>query len=160
MAKKKVRLTKRTLKPTTSDSKVFQFKYQILTTPSDGIGDYIDQPTEGLFTIGVTGTLQAMWGLGDQTLEGVLLAYTKDQISSRLHNGYLLPEEEVQLSSTNAPPEPPFDLTQVDNVLPTEFEVDVPSPPPTIEGAPTDVAGEIVDLRDNVNAIFSEKFGS
>lgn len=113
----------------------------------------------GRLVIGISGTLQSMWALAGKELEMVLVEYAKQFIRDKLSERTLSEEEELQLSSSNAPTQPAFDARRIDYYMPTAFEVAVPQLLTTERRADPALAIRIVELRDNINALFSERFG-
>jgi len=72
--------------------------------------------------------------------------------------GVLVAQTEIQLTSTNAPNRCPFDPNRINLEFekPIEFILSVENPVSSAE--PSSLGFKIVELRDNINAIFGEKF--
>lgn len=159
MAKKTVRLIKRRWLPSIGDKTELVIRYEVIDSELIGKPQAVSQTQYGKVIIGVSRTLQAMWGLEGRNLEMVLVEYAKQHIRDRLQDNVLSDEEELQLSSSNASPRSPFYVRPEDYYFPTGFEVDVAGEAYPQEAIMHTLAAKIIDLRDNANAVFGERVG-
>ena len=147
-------------------------KYTQLATHRDGLdflfhftavdGKYVGAPEEFRLTephhliVGISGTLAAMWGLQHPQLVKTLFEFGKRHVIEKVKDGTLAKKEELQLATSNAPHEAPFDTSRIPE--PEGLEVMVPMEKPNLpdnrEGL--QVGGQIVDTLDNINAIFHD----
>lgn len=147
-------------------------KYSQLATHRDGLdflfhfttveSKYVGLPEEFRMTephhliVGLSGTLHAIWGLDHPQLVKTLFELGKRHLIEKIKDGTLAQKEELQLGTSNAPNEPPFDTTRIPE--PQGFEVIVPMEKPNLshnqEGLM--LGGQIVDALDNINAIFHD----
>lgn len=99
---------------------------------------YAYQLDEGAYVITntiiveISQTLVAMWRLGRQELEAQLVEHAKHFIASKLREGTINPQEEVTLSSYNAPNTPPFHVRMDNYYMPTGFTIDEPEQSPEL----------------------------
>jgi len=109
--------------------------------------------------VGISGTLQAMWGLEKTPLFKTLFELGKRHIVEKIKDGTLTSKTELQLASFNAPSAAPFDTTRI--AEPKGFEVTVTMNKPNLADNQEELwlGGDIVDILDNINAIFHDRFG-
>lgn len=123
-----------------------------------------DKPEEefysknGRIVIGISGTLQAIWGYQNANLRKVLFGYGKRHVENMISEGALVEQTEIQLTSTNAPQKCPFDPVRINLSFNKPFEVKLPLENPLVSAKSASLAFQIVDLRDSINAIFGEKY--
>lgn len=159
MAKKVIRFVRRKWEPSSGDSDSLSIEYELETSlPNTGEPSSGDTDT-GLITFDVSRTLQNQWTLDRPNLENVLIGFAQNYASSKVESSSGLGDEYIQLTTYNAPEAPPLDPQTLKFTFPTEFEVTVPeiSPDETLDLV--EIASDIIDARDNVNAIFGEKYG-
>ncbi|MCH7733339.1 MAG: hypothetical protein IIB44_12670, partial [Candidatus Marinimicrobia bacterium] len=103
-------------------------------------------------------TLQAVWDLSDEDLGKVLYEYGKRRIKDKVLEGTITGHEELQFTTANMPSRCPFDPDMIKVLfnVPVEFPVDSESF--AVIGKSPGLAGDIIDLRDNINALFHEHF--
>lgn len=159
MANKKIRFIRRVWEPKTGDSDSMSIEYEIEPVPFDASEPSSGDTDSGYITIDVSRTLQNLWSLDQSNLENFLVGFAKDYASSKVESSSHLGDEHIQLTSYNAPELPPVDPQTLMFTFPTEFQVTIPEPDVDEAGEHIDLASDIIDIRDNVNAIFGEKFG-
>jgi hypothetical protein len=159
MAKKRIRFVRRVWEPKLGDSDSLSIEYEIepvaLSTGEPSSGD----TDSGYITIDVSRTLQSIWGLDQPNLENFLTGFAKQYASSKVEGSSQLGNERIQLTSYNAPEVPPVDPRTLMFTFPTEFQVTIPEPDLEEVSGLIDLASNIIDARDNINAVFGEKYG-
>ncbi len=136
--------------------------YQVRYTFVDSV--FVDKPEEVLRTkqghiiVGISGTLNSMWGLTRDDLRKVLFEYAKRHIGKMVSEGALVKQTEVQLTSVSAPSRCPFDPQRINIAFGVLLQFSLPAVNPLADAKPSSVAFQIVDLRDSINAIFGERF--
>lgn len=93
-----------------------------------------------------------------RNLEAVLVEYAKQHISDQIRDLSLGKDENLELTTYNAPDECPFQPSLKDFYIPTSFDVELHTEMPDLEISEHSLASRIIELRDNVNAIFGEKY--
>jgi len=157
MATKTIRLLNPRWKPKLGDKDELLINFEVIGNENLGRADEVNYTFYGKIVVGISGTLRSMWYLEGMDLEKVLVEFAKQQLHDKLIDGSLGEEEELQLSSFNAPQQCPFNVRGKDYYRNSAFEVLVPD----IVSVDVDIntiAARIIDLRDNINAIFGEKF--
>jgi len=108
--------------------------------------------------VGISSTLRVMWGLQGLPLVKTLFELGKRHLIEKVKDGTLTSKVELQLATSNAPNEAPFDTSRIPG--PQDFEVFVPMEKPNLsenrEGL--QLGGDIVDMLDNSNAVFYDDF--
>ena len=159
MAKKKIRFIKSYWGPKIGDSDSLFINYEIGPVIFDDDGSTSGDTDTGHITIDVSGTLQKHWGLDKPNLESYLIGFAKDYASGKVESSSDLGNEHVQLTSYNAPEKPPIDPQSLIFKFPLEFQVTIPEPDIDVAVDQADQARDIIDARDNINAVFGEKYG-
>lgn len=97
------------------------------------------------------------WGLSDTDLCKVLFEYGKRHVVQKIKDGTLAEKEELWLSTASHPTTCPFDPSRIkeDKV---SCEVEIPEKPLMEDKDEIKLASSIIDARDNVNAIFKQKY--
>lgn len=144
--------------PVTRDGSDYRLCYSFVDSK------LVDKPEESFHTkqgqiiIGISGTLETMWGLNRDGLQKVLFEYGKRHLETMISEGAMVERTEVQLTTASAPKQCPFDPKRINILLGTPFEFLLPSENPLAGAKPSSLAFQIVDLRDSINAIFGEKY--
>jgi hypothetical protein len=138
-----------------SDSISFAYEIENLNPPKSTSTPEIG---EGTVKVNISRTLRTVWGLDHVGLEKVLGSYAKDHLVSKVESSSDSDLEEIQLSTYNAPNNPPFDPSQLNHIVPSEFEVDVPDLGNVPNTKSIEIASQIIDLRDTINAIYGERY--
>lgn len=84
----------------------YDFEADFVVTENDGSRN---DPARGHVRVGITGSLKAQWGIPDDRIEACLVRLAINYLAHRIKSGFLTREEELQLSTHNAPPHAPFD---------------------------------------------------
>ncbi len=142
------------------DLREIVFKYSIVDVDLVGKPEEEAQTALGKVVVGISQTLETLWGPQVKSVNGVLLGYARQLIEDKLYDGILTNYEEIQLSTYNAPDHPPFDPEMVQPSFDAKYQSPAALEDLTERAAPNqDLASEIIDLRDNINALFGERFG-
>ena len=109
--------------------------------------------------VGISYTLQSRWGLQGLPLIKTLFEFGKRHVVERVKDGTLTSMVELQLATSNAPDQAPFDISRIPD--PEGVEVTLPMQKPNLLDNPEglQLGGEIVDMLDNINAVFHDHFG-
>jgi len=159
MARRKIRFVRRVWEPKLGDSDSLSIEYE-MEPPKLSTGEQSSGDTDsGYITIDVSRTLQSIWGLDQPNLENFLVGFAREYASSKVESSSQLGDEHIQLTSYNAPELPPVDPQTLMFTFPTEFQVTIPEPDREEARSQIDLASGIIDARDNVNAVFGEKYG-
>jgi hypothetical protein len=138
--------------------KEYAVEYSIVDTRFVGEPDEASLTKTGRIVVGISSTLESKWGLDTETLERVLFEYAKRHIKGKVFDNTLSTYEEIQLTSLNAPDECPFDPTLIEMSFGSEYTFPVSDRSVAERAAPPTLAAQIIDLRDNVNALFGDRF--
>ena len=144
--------------PKSGDRREYCFNYSIIGTDLVGQPDEATLTRMGRIVIGISRSLETTWRLDSEDLVKVLFEYAKRHIQGKVLDSTLSEYEEIQLSSYNVPSECPFDPSRIEYSVGKEFQFGEAKQvlPDRIDT--TEQASKIIDLRDNVNALFAEKF--
>jgi hypothetical protein len=123
---------------------------------------------DGRIQVGASGSLLHQWGITDtQALNNLFFGLAKRHLIDRAAAGELTGEERVELTTYNARGDRPGWLGEAPDFR--SFDVDVEDPaaalviesaiPPHDETSPFILGAKIIEMRDNINAIFSERLG-
>lgn len=156
MSKRRIRISEAAWQPKAGDSDAIAFAYSLIPQVPGSAGAP-GIPDSGYVTVDISRTLSTMWHLDRAGVAPILLEYAKQHLSGKIADSSLSSVEEIQLSSSNAPWEPPFDPSQLPSALPLEFDVHVPEAPPPDEIELATLASQVIDLRDNINALYGER---
>ncbi|MCX6354163.1 MAG: hypothetical protein NTZ78_04570 [Candidatus Aureabacteria bacterium] len=106
--------------------------------------------------VGASGTLTSCWGLNGGDLLKVLFEYGKRHVVEKIRDGTLGKKEEIVLTTGNTPYPCRFDASKIDKPERASYTVELPLKP-IMEGN-IEIAAAIIDTRDNINALFKERF--
>ncbi|MGO9480188.1 MAG: hypothetical protein ACLP05_00210 [Candidatus Kryptoniota bacterium] len=139
-----------------TDSEGFDFVFHFTTVSVK----YVGAPEESKMTrhheviVGVTGSLDGAWQLQHDQLVKTLFEFGRQHVLGKLKDGTLGEREELQLSSANTPPRPPFDTSRIPDPDGVEFIVRFEEDPLAGKLEMSQIGSEIVDALDNINTIF------
>jgi hypothetical protein len=91
------------------DARQIAFKYSVVDLDAIGGPQEAAHTEEGEVVVGISRTLETLWGLDPKSVDTVLLAYAAQTVRDKLLDGTLRKREDIQLSTYNAPDRPPFD---------------------------------------------------
>ena len=101
---------KRVSVPTRPTSYVYELKYSVVDTVFVGDPEELSRTKHGSIVVGITMPLATAWGLSDEgSREKVLFEHAKQYIQNKVFDNTLCEREELQLTSSTAPQECPFD---------------------------------------------------
>lgn len=159
MANKKIRFINRYWGPKLGDSDSLSIEYEIEPVVFDDDESSPGDTDSGNITIDVSRTLQKHWSLDKTNLENYLIGFAKEYASGKVESSTDLGDEHIQLTSYNAPEVPQVDPQTLMFTFPLEFQVKVPEPDIDVSVSQLDQASDIIDARDNINAVFGELYG-
>lgn len=159
MKSKTVRLNSTRWIDTPADRNDLIVYFDVIDTDAMGSREEASSTVSGQLLVGISRTLQSMWKLDFHSLEKILVEYAKQHLQDRITDNALQTEEELQLSTYNAPDQSPYPPDELTFTFPILFDVVLPSIPSNDQLLGAAIAFAIVDLRDNINAIFGEKYG-
>jgi hypothetical protein len=138
---------------------VFGFFYWYDTISDDG---KIEQKTISAFASDI---LTMTWGLtwegnGNRDAEKILLQFAKNKIIEKLKEGTLNEHEELTLMTSNQPNTCPYNSENLIETKFAEFEIEMESKTLYEEIMENKLAPSIIETRDEINAIFREKYKS
>jgi len=156
-----VRLLKPRFLPVIGDKYDLEINYEIVDTPFIGKDkkEEIDNTLYGRIVVGISGTLQSMWQLEGINLKKVLVELAKKHITNKLLDGSITEKEEILHTTYNSPNECPISFYEIDYHQVSSFTVSIPEITDSRFESAVALSANIIDLRDNINAIFGEKFG-
>jgi len=146
------------LLPKKGDRTELSFRYQVLDVQSIGKPNEAEQTFSGNIIVGISRSLQKAWNLYDINLKKALVELAKYHIQDKITDGVLEDEEELQLTTYNSPEKCPFDYRRIDSNIASEFQVNIPRKTKHYEDGVLRMS-KIISLRDNINALFGEKYG-
>src|SRR3990167_1071636 len=145
--------------PITRDGLDFLFHFITVDSRYVGAPEEFGKMEPYHLVVCISGTLRVMWGLQGLPLVKTLFELGKCHLIEKVKDGTLTSKVELQLATSNAPNEAPFDTSRIPD--PQGFEVFVPMEKPNLsenrEGL--QLGGDIVDMLDNINAVFHDSFG-
>jgi len=119
-----VSLTKTEWPLTKGDYDTLQLSYEVIPASKHR------QPDEAQYTkycrldIKISRTLSAIWGLGKRALEAQLVEYGKDYIRKELQKDTLAERSMIELSTSNAPNDPLYQIELETYMIPWGFSVE------------------------------------
>ncbi|HZK70555.1 MAG TPA: hypothetical protein VFD03_03415 [Clostridia bacterium] len=143
--------------PTTRDGIDYDFTFSIVDYDIIGKPEEKNKTISHIIRVGISGTLNACWGLSEDNLIKVLFEFAKRNLQNKLKEGTLGEHEELVFTTANIDSsKPPFDPDRIDYpgkgihvIMPAiQIEKNLPQ---------LELASRIIDLRDNINAIFKER---
>jgi hypothetical protein len=156
-----VRLLKPRFLPVIGDKYDLEINYEIVDTRFLGKDKKkeIDNTLYGRIVVGISGTLQSMWQLEVINLEKVLVELAKKHIANKLIDSSITEKEEIQQTTYNSPIECPINFYEIDYHKVSSFTVSIPEITDSRFESAVTLSANKIDLRDNINAVFGEKFG-
>lgn len=138
-----------------------EFSYPFLLVDSSLIGkpEELSQSTKHELKVGVSGTLAACWNFPRHLLERVLFEYGTRYLRQKLLDGALSDTEELFLHTGNAETPCPYDPQRIGVVQGARLEIEDAKEKLMENLSFLQLASKIIDTRDNINALFHEKYG-
>lgn len=141
------------------DAIEFLYPFYIVDSNLVGKPEEKSRSTKHELKVGVSGTLAACWQLPSNLLERVLFEYGSRHLIQKLKDGALSDKEELFLHTGNAETPCPFDPQRIGVVQGSRFEVDNVEEKLMENPSFLQLASKIIDTRDNINALFHDRFG-
>jgi hypothetical protein len=146
--------------PVTRDGFDFLFHFTTVDLKYVGVPEEFRMIEAHHLVVGISDTLLAIWGLEGLPLVKTLFELGKRHLIEKVKDGTLTSKVELQLASSNAPNLAPFDINRIPNPNGVEVIVSMEKPNLSENQEGLHLGGEIVDVLDNINAIFHDHFGS
>jgi hypothetical protein len=147
------------LPSTGRDGSDLAFEYSVVDSAYVGQPEETSMARHGVIVVTISRHLTVVWKLGEDALVKVLFEYAKRHIREEVFDGTLSTHEEIELTMSNCPKECPFDPSRIDMSFGKAYEFPVAKENPVVKADPSGLASQIIDLRDNINALYGEKFG-
>jgi hypothetical protein len=142
--------------PLTRDGMDYCVVYSYVPTKLVGQPEEEFNTAKANIVVGISGTLESIWGLTKDNLRKVLFEYAKRRVTEKALEKTLGGHSEIQLATNSAPNLCPYDPSLINIDFTKPLQVDIPTENPVMQSAPTSLASQIVDLRDSINVIFGE----
>lgn len=155
---KKVRFGNPNRLPTTRDAVEYQFSFTTVESSLIGAPEEKSETKQHIVKVSITGTLAACWGLSQPDLVKVLFEYGKRHIAEKLKDGTLSDKEELWLSTSSHPSKCPFDPLRISDPIQGSINVSIPEKVLMQDQREIQLASSIIDARDNINAIFGQRY--
>lgn len=123
---KKVRFGKPDPLPKTRDAVEYQFRFTVADSSLVGAPEKESETKQHIVKVGISGVLDACWGLSRPDLVKVLFEYGKRHIAEKLKGGTLSDKEELQLSGSSYPDKCPFDPSMISDPSQASINVTIP----------------------------------
>lgn len=146
------------LLPTSRDAIEYLFPYKLIDEK------FVDKPEEESETkhykiiVSITRTLDTMWKLSDSDREKVLYEYGKRHVEEKIKEGSLTDDEELWLSTGTHPKKNPFDPSRIHFLESNVITILTRDEPMGFNYSALQLASKITDRRDNINAVFHQKY--
>lgn len=135
------------------------FPYTIVRSDLIGAPEEKSSTLRYNLKIGISRTLASCWSLQPDDLIKVLFEYGKRYIVELVKGNALSPDQELWLTTQNYPTECPFDPDRISSPSGTTVEVDTGDESLAGRVASSTTAVGIIESRDNINALFHQKYG-
>lgn len=145
--------------PRRRDATQYRFPFRLVDSELIGAPEELARSTSHVLTVGVSGTLEACWGVPENLLPRILFEYGKRHLKQKVLDHALSESEELLLHSGNAETRCPFDPDRIADPSGTTLKIEDTVKPLMEDPSLLKLASRIIDARDNINAIFHEKHG-
>ena len=140
------------------DRREFVFPFRVVDTALIGAPEEESQSKHYKVKVDVSRTLETCWGLDEGNLIKVMYEYGKRHVVQKLKDGTLGDREELFLSTYNTEQPCPFNPERIEQPagasVRLETEGEIMDQPGLLQ-----LAGAIIDARDNINALFHQRNG-
>ena len=158
--KKELRFTRDGWVKTDRDAYVYDLYYEISSIKRQGPHEKRQLELSGQIRVAISRTLTSIWNMvDDEQLRRVLYDIGRRHVIDRIEDETLTGHDEIELTTQNADEIPPIDPDNVGLDFENSIEIGMPPEPPMTNGALSELAGEIIELRDNINALAGERYG-
>jgi hypothetical protein len=144
--------------PITKDALDVNFHFNVIDSSLVGAPEEKSVQTHHVVKVTITRTLAACWGLEPEDRDKVMFEYGKRHVIEKIKDGNLGAEEELWLSSYKVPSQCPFDPARIENPEGAIVTVRTHETPIMQDAGQVTLAGQIIDARDNINALFFQKY--
>lgn len=142
--------------PTQRDAYEYLIEFQTIDLEFVGKPEGPKRIKNHTFLVGISGTLAAMWShrnLDKVGLEKTLFELARRQIVQKIKDGTLTDREELQLGTSNAPTDPPFEPKLIPAPGGYQEDIKMEGDRPTL----LSIGAQVADALDNINALFYER---
>jgi len=143
--------------PRLRDAVEFRFPFTVVDESFLGKPEVEARTTKHYVDVGASGTLIACWDVPRALLYKVLFEYGKRHVEQKSIDGALSEKEEIQLHTANAEAPCPFRATLIPEPRGQQLTIEEPRQRLMQDERFTSIAEQIIDSRDNFNALFHEK---
>lgn len=140
------------------DAREFKFPFRIVDTEYVGAPEEDSKSEYTSFKVVVSGTLETTWDLSSNNLIKVLFEYGKRHVIQKLKDRTFLPNEELFLSTGNTEYPCQFDPKRIEEPQNAIIKVEFHNEPIMKEKSLLKLASAIIDTRDNINALFHQRY--
>lgn len=143
---------------TTRAAVEYLFYYIFLPTEFIGTPEQESKTQNGSVLVSISYTLLSIWELEGENLRKVLFEYAKRHIIKKAEENALGGDSNLDLTSNVYPRECPYNPQRIVIEFNHPINIAVPEENPMSSAENSALPSQIIDLRDNINAIFGEKF--
>ncbi|MGB5848075.1 MAG: hypothetical protein WBH40_06285 [Ignavibacteriaceae bacterium] len=145
---------------TSRDANEYHYKFALVDISLIGMPEESHYTSRHWIRVFISGTMEAAWMAKQQNIDflKVCYEYGKREIIQKVKDGSIQNSQELEIMSVNYPDECPFQSERINSEIGavTDFEV--------AERIMEDVrllqiASNIIDLRDFINAVVKERYG-
>ena len=153
--------------PSSIDGIEYLYPFKKITIENEGQPDEKVETENKSIKVSISGSLAAMWGYQIwqtdehyKDLKKILFAFSFKEIKEKLKDNTLDEYHEILLLTSNQPNECPYNPENIDKTKDYEFAFEGTVKNISNEIAENKLAAEIISHRDNINAIFYQKYKS
>jgi hypothetical protein len=110
------------LLPQFRDARDYEATYEVVEAGEPSATAQARRAYLGRIRVGISGSLQAQWGIPDERVGAYLHRLAANYLSHRIRDGDLTEREELQLTTYNAPTDSPISLEDLQE-LPNPINV-------------------------------------
>ena len=141
------------------DAFEYLFPYKVLDEKFVGKPEEESETKHYKIKVSITRTLNTMWKLSDFNRERVLYEYGKRHVEEKYKDGSLTDDEELWLSTGTHPKNNPFDPSKIQYLESKVINISMREKSMGINQSAFQLGSKIINSRDNINAVFQEKYG-
>lgn len=158
----KIRLVfdKPDLLPTGRDAIEYLFRYKVIDEKFVGKPEEDSETKHYRIKVSITGTLDMMWKLSDFDREKVLYEFGKRHVEEKIKEGSLIDNEELWLSTSTHPKSNPFNPSKIQLLESKVITISTRDESMGFNHSALQLGSKIINSRDNINAVFQEKYGN
>ena len=147
------------LLPTMRDAIEYIFPYNLIEEKFIGAPEEKSETKYYKLRVSITRTLDTMWNLSDSDREKVLYEYGKRHVEEKIKDGSLIDDEELWLSTGTHPTTNPFNPTKIQLLQSKVITISKRDESMEFNHSAFQLGSKIINSRDNINAVFQEKYG-